>query len=120
MTFKILYNATVAMTGGQDITGLMEVPALTRALAAEGVRQIVVCAEDPRRYGRRAERALITEFEKLIEDAVAARDDAGMPQEDLVRLAGSVMSIKGYGPVKEAAIARWRAEAARLRETVPA
>jgi indolepyruvate ferredoxin oxidoreductase len=69
---------------------------------------------------RRAERALITEFEKLIEDAVAAGDDAGMPRADLVRLAGSVMSIKGYGPVKEAAIARWRADAARLREAVPA
>jgi indolepyruvate ferredoxin oxidoreductase len=53
MTFKILYNATVAMTGGQDVTGLLEVPALTRALAAEGVARIVVCAEDPRRYGRR-------------------------------------------------------------------
>jgi indolepyruvate ferredoxin oxidoreductase len=54
ITFKILYNATVAMTGGQDVTGLLDVPALTRALEAEGVREIVVCAEDPRRYGRRA------------------------------------------------------------------
>jgi len=54
ITFKILYNATVAMTGGQDVTGLMDVPALTRALEAEGVREVVVCAEDPARYGRRA------------------------------------------------------------------
>ncbi|SEP10479.1 indolepyruvate ferredoxin oxidoreductase family protein [Trujillonella endophytica] len=54
VTFKILYNAAVAMTGGQDVTGGMDVPALTRALEAEGVRRIVVCAEDPKRYGRRA------------------------------------------------------------------
>jgi indolepyruvate ferredoxin oxidoreductase len=54
ITFKILYNATVAMTGGQDVTGLLDVPALTRALEAEGVARVVVCAEDPGRYPRRA------------------------------------------------------------------
>ena len=54
VTFKVLYNAAVAMTGGQDVTGLMDVPALTRALEAEGVGRIVVCAEDPKHYGRRA------------------------------------------------------------------
>jgi indolepyruvate ferredoxin oxidoreductase len=54
VTFKILYNAAVAMTGGQDVTGLLDVPSLTRSLEAEGVRRVVVCAEDPKRYGRRA------------------------------------------------------------------
>ena len=54
MTFKILYNAAVAMTGGQDVIGLMDVPSMTRALEAEGVRRIVVCAEDPDRYERNA------------------------------------------------------------------
>ncbi|MFC5752232.1 indolepyruvate ferredoxin oxidoreductase family protein [Actinomadura rugatobispora] len=54
ITFKILYNAAVAMTGGQDVTGLMDVPAMTRALEAEGVERIVVCAEEPGRYPRRA------------------------------------------------------------------
>ena len=53
ITFKILYNTAVAMTGGQDVTGLMDVPAMTRALEAEGVRKVVVCADDPKRYGRR-------------------------------------------------------------------
>jgi indolepyruvate ferredoxin oxidoreductase len=54
VTFKILYNSAVAMTGGQDVTGLLDVPALTRSLEAEGVRRVVVCAEDPTRYGRQA------------------------------------------------------------------
>lgn len=54
VTFKVLYNAAVAMTGGQDVTGLQDVPALTRALEAEGVRRIVVCADDPGHYPRGA------------------------------------------------------------------
>ena len=58
VTFKVLYNSAVAMTGGQDVTGLMDVPAMTRALAVEGVARIVVCAEDPRHYGRDAQWAL--------------------------------------------------------------
>jgi indolepyruvate ferredoxin oxidoreductase len=54
VTFKILYNAAVAMTGGQDVVGLMDIPSMTRALEAEGVRRIVVCSEQPKRFGRRA------------------------------------------------------------------
>ncbi|MER7004813.1 indolepyruvate ferredoxin oxidoreductase family protein, partial [Dactylosporangium sp. NPDC000555] len=50
ITFKILFNGYVAMTGGQQIAGGMPVPALTRELAAEGVKQIIVCADDPGRY----------------------------------------------------------------------
>lgn len=48
VTFKILYNAAVAIAGGQDVTGLMDVPSLTHgALEAEGVRRIVVCSGRP-------------------------------------------------------------------------
>ncbi len=54
ITFKVLYNRAVAMTGGQAAEGGLEVPALTRKLAAEGVEKIIVCAEEPRRYGRKA------------------------------------------------------------------
>jgi indolepyruvate ferredoxin oxidoreductase len=51
ITFKILYNGAVAMTGGQAVTGLLEIPALTRELDAEGVRRIVICAAEPDHYG---------------------------------------------------------------------
>lgn len=54
ITFKILYNSAVAMTGGQDAQGAVPVPALTRKLHAEGVRRIIVCAEDPGHYGQHA------------------------------------------------------------------
>jgi indolepyruvate ferredoxin oxidoreductase len=54
MTFKILYNGVVAMTGGQDPAGQLDVPRLCRAMTAEGVARIIVVAEDPSRYGRSA------------------------------------------------------------------
>lgn len=50
ITYKILYNGTVAMTGGQDAAGDIPVPELTRALEAEGVSRIVVVADDPSKY----------------------------------------------------------------------
>jgi indolepyruvate ferredoxin oxidoreductase len=52
ITFKILYNGAVSMTGGQDIVGVIDVPALARKLAEEGVRRIIVCADDLSRYPR--------------------------------------------------------------------
>jgi indolepyruvate ferredoxin oxidoreductase len=54
MTFKVLYNGVVAMTGGQDPAGQLDVPHLCRAMAAEGVAQIIVVSEEPARYRRRA------------------------------------------------------------------
>jgi indolepyruvate ferredoxin oxidoreductase len=46
VTYKILYNGTVAMTGGQDPAGNMDVPQLTRFLEAEGVADTVVVTEN--------------------------------------------------------------------------
>lgn len=56
ITYKILYNSAVAMTGAQDAQGALDVPTLTRKLHAEGVTRIIVCADDPRRYGGRRAR----------------------------------------------------------------
>ncbi|HAM58640.1 MAG TPA: hypothetical protein DCQ64_25805, partial [Candidatus Rokubacteria bacterium] len=54
ITFKILYNGTVAMTGGQSAAGAMTVPALTRMLEAEGVGRILVLTDRPDKHPRRA------------------------------------------------------------------
>ncbi len=50
ITYKILFNDAVAMTGGQPFDGPLSVPILTRQLAAEGVEKIVVVTDEPEKY----------------------------------------------------------------------
>lgn len=57
ITYKILYNGHVAMTGGQNAVGALPIPALTRKLEAEGVQKIVVLAEDLSKYAEAGELA---------------------------------------------------------------
>ena len=53
ITYKLLYNEVVAMTGAQDAEGALSVARLTHKLTAEGVTQIIVCADEPQRHHRR-------------------------------------------------------------------
>jgi len=50
MTYKILFNDAVAMTGGQPVDGSLTVPMVTRQVAAEGVERIVIVTDDPGKY----------------------------------------------------------------------
>ncbi|WP_068808657.1 indolepyruvate ferredoxin oxidoreductase family protein [Thauera phenolivorans] len=52
ITYKILYNDAVAMTGGQPHDGALSVPIIARQLLAEGVGTVVVVNDGtPRAYG---------------------------------------------------------------------
>jgi len=50
MTYKVLVNSAVAMTGGQTPEGEMTVPQIAAQVAAEGARRIVVVSDDPERH----------------------------------------------------------------------
>ena len=52
ITFKILYNSTVAMTGGQDPSFSVAVPRLCSILLAQGVTRIVITVPDADHYDR--------------------------------------------------------------------
>ena len=53
ITYKILYNDAVAMTGGQPVDGPLSVSSVAQQLGGEGVATIVVVSDDPSRHGRR-------------------------------------------------------------------
>ena len=46
ITYKILYNDAVAMTGGQPVDGTLTVPDIAAQMRAEGVKKIVVVSDD--------------------------------------------------------------------------
>ncbi len=81
ITYKILYNDAVAMTGGQPIEGHLTVPQITRQLAAEGVVRIAVVSDEPDKYPSDAGFAPgidIVRREKLDEVQRALRETPGV------------------------------------------
>lgn len=52
ITFKILFNDAVAMTGGQPVDGPLSVPIVARQVFEEGVRRIVVLSDEPEKFNR--------------------------------------------------------------------
>jgi indolepyruvate ferredoxin oxidoreductase len=84
VTYKLLVNGAVAMTGGQKVEGEMAVPELTRWLELEGVRRVIVTTEEPKRY-RRARLAAVAE--------VRPRSELIAAQEELAREPGVTVLI---------------------------
>ncbi|MEP3278178.1 MAG: indolepyruvate ferredoxin oxidoreductase family protein [Stappiaceae bacterium] len=80
ITYKILYNDAVAMTGGQPLDGQLTVAKITRQLEAEGVKRIVVVSENPEQYEGSNELAIGT--------PVKHRDDLMAVQRDLAGYQG--------------------------------
>ncbi|MEB2352095.1 MAG: indolepyruvate ferredoxin oxidoreductase family protein [Burkholderiaceae bacterium] len=63
LTYKILVNDAVAMTGGQPADGVATVDSIARQVRAEGVQRIAVVSDEPRRHaGREASFPPATSF----------------------------------------------------------
>ncbi|MBM3492170.1 MAG: indolepyruvate ferredoxin oxidoreductase family protein [Alphaproteobacteria bacterium] len=62
ITYKILFNDAVAMTGGQPVDGVLTPMSISRQVAAEGAGRIVVVTDQPEKYPLGAEFAPGTEI----------------------------------------------------------
>ncbi len=79
ITYKILFNDAVAMTGGQAVDGALSVPQLTQQLQAEGVRRIYVVSDDPKRFhpGELAVGTVVRHRDSLERVMETLRDESG-------------------------------------------
>jgi indolepyruvate ferredoxin oxidoreductase len=75
ITYKILFNDAVAMTGGQPVDGVISVDAIARQVESEGVKQVVVVSDAIDKYDEiRSKFPASTEFHDRSElDAVQRR-----------------------------------------------
>ena len=81
ITFKILYNDAVAMTGGQGHDGPLSVDSIVRQVLAEGVRKVVVVADEPRRHAA------------IAGASVSHRDEIDAVQRELRDISGVTVLI---------------------------
>jgi indolepyruvate ferredoxin oxidoreductase len=85
ITYKILFNDAVAMTGGQPVDGQLTVPEITRQVAAEGAKQIVVVTDEPDKY------PLGTDFAPGV--TIRHRDELDAVQRELREVGGLTILI---------------------------
>jgi indolepyruvate ferredoxin oxidoreductase len=85
ITYKILYNDAVAMTGGQPVEGAPTVPQIAQQVLAEGARRVVVVADEPGKYPAHAG------FPKGV--AIRHRDDLDAVQRELRDISGLTVLI---------------------------
>ncbi|MEA2333208.1 MAG: indolepyruvate ferredoxin oxidoreductase [Thermoleophilaceae bacterium] len=109
ITYKLLYNEHVAMTGGQAIEGQLSVPDLTRWLALEGVQRIIVTTEDTGRY-RGVELSPIAELRD--------RSQLLAAQEELAQVDGVTVLIHDQECAAEKRRARKRGKQAEPAERI--
>ncbi|MBU3868449.1 2-oxoacid ferredoxin oxidoreductase, partial [Streptomyces sp. 4503] len=84
ITFKLLYNSAVAMTGGQDAVGGLPVDRLAALLLLEGVAKVVITSDAPGRLRR-------ARLPKGVE--VRHRDRLLVTQEELAAIPGVTVLI---------------------------
>ncbi len=88
VTYKILFNDAVAMTGGQPVDGTLKVPEMTRELDAEGAVKIVVVTDEPEKY---EESGIAARLAKGV--MVHHRDELDAVQKQLREIEGCTVII---------------------------
>ncbi|MDQ6683809.1 MAG: indolepyruvate ferredoxin oxidoreductase family protein, partial [Pseudomonadota bacterium] len=88
ITYKILFNDAVAMTGGQPVDGTMKVPEMTRELDAEGAAKIIVVPDEPEKYDEHDVRSRLAP-----NVTVHHRDELDGLQKQLREIAGCTILI---------------------------
>ena len=88
ITYKILFNDAVAMTGGQPVDGTLKVPEMTRELDAEGAVKVVVVTDEPEKY---ASAEIAGRLAKGV--TVRHRDELDAVQKELREIAGCTVII---------------------------
>ncbi|HWT93342.1 MAG TPA: indolepyruvate ferredoxin oxidoreductase family protein [Solirubrobacteraceae bacterium] len=109
VTYKLLYNDTVAMTGGQDVIGQLRVPELTRWLALEGVRRIVVTTDDVAKYRG-------VELDPIA--SVRPREELDAAQAELAAIEGVTVLLHDQGCAAEKRRLRKRGKAATPKQRI--
>ena len=85
ITYKILFNDAVAMTGGQANDGGLTVPQVARQVAAEGAERVVVVTDEPDKYPSG------TQWPKGL--TIHHRDDLNEVQKGLAEIPGVTVLI---------------------------
>ena len=80
ITYKILYNDAVAMTGGQPHEGTLSVDHIANQVSAEGVQRIAVVTDEPEKY------AGVARFPEFT--TIHHRDDLDAVQRELREVPG--------------------------------
>ena len=85
ITYKILFNDAVAMTGGQPNDGGLTVPQVARQVAAEGAKSVVVVSDEPWKYPKD------TDWPRGL--TVHHRDQLQQVQRELAEIPGTTVLI---------------------------
>ena len=109
MTYKILYNDAVAMTGGQTPIGRVGVPELTHWLAMEGVTKVIITTPDPGELAHADIHPIAT---------VVHRDETTEAQHELARTPGVTALIHHDPCAAEERRLRNRGQRPALTESV--
>ncbi len=109
MTYKILYNDAVAMTGGQTPVGRVGVPELTHWLAMEGVKRVIITSPDPGELAHAGVHPIAT---------VVHRDETAHAQRELAGIKGVTALIHHDPCAAEERRQRNRGQRPALTESV--